>query len=122
MEQDDDNLKQQKVKRALERKRASDRNARRVERARTKEHIANLEERVRLLLQRDDNSDFVQKILVENQQLTKRIHAYQNIVQSARTVLQDIPEASALTPVSGTTPDDGKSKGDHIRFIDSPGH
>ena len=112
MEQVQDDAQLQKTRRALERKRAADRNARRVERARTKEHIATLEARVQLLLQRDENSGFVQKILAENVLLNERIQAYQNIVSSATAVLKDTPEESASTSVPGTALDSGTRTGE----------
>ena len=112
MEQVHDDPQLQKTRRALERKRAADRNARRVERARTKEHIATLEGRVQFLLRREENSDFVQKILAENVLLNERIQAYQKIVSSATAVLNDTPKESVSTSVPGTALDDGASTGE----------
>lgn len=117
MEDVEDDPQLQKTKRALERKRATDRNSRRLERTRTKEHIAKLNEHIQLLLQRDDNSDLVQKLLADNAQLNARVDAYRKIINSATTILRDIPEASS-TPQGA--PDDDTSTGEKAKTISCP--
>ena len=110
MEQVQNDPKTQKNQRALERKREADRNSRRLERARTKQYIAGLEERIQLLLQRGDGSDIVQKLLAKNAQLTELVHSHEKIIASVKATLNDIPEAS--TASWEAAPDVGTSTGE----------
>ncbi|EXJ87484.1 hypothetical protein A1O3_04444 [Capronia epimyces CBS 606.96] len=94
----------QKRERALERKRAADRNARRLERSRTKEHIARLEERIQLLLSAQDSSrsNITEKLLAENAALHERIHEYQKLVNSAKLTLENIQSRPGSSPQSAS--------------------
>lgn len=87
---DGDKRVTQKSQQALERKRAADRNTRRLERSRTKEHIATLEGRIEMLLRREDTSELLENLLEENRALNERIYSYQKQIISARLSLDGI--------------------------------
>ncbi len=94
---DDAAIKQQKHQLALQKKRAADRNARRLERSRTKEHIAHLEERVQLLLRGQDSSGLVEKLLEENAALNDRVYAYQKQINSVKQLLENVHDEPIRT-------------------------